>query len=576
MSKIKYLAAAAAIGAIVGGMAVACTAGDDKNHTVVYNYGNIELKTEEVADGGTATEWIASRKSGDNYLEFCGWYTDKACSKGNEYDFSSEVTSDIKLYAKFENAVDIRLKGSYVTGWEHFTTPEYTMTYDKDSGTYKYSHEFIAGDSFMFYNFEIDENGKFVGLGDIVINTSKIDTELSDSDKFNLTSGNIAVNASGTYSFDYNHRTDKVVVTYSDEFDGEYTPSTEWYVAGGGITEPLKSSAYGGKLSDAQKLESLGDNKYSITLDLARGDMFQIVKNKNYAHAHDFTDLVDPKDGETVYFTMRGDNIRCEVKGNYTLTLTVDPASPLGDKIEWKRNGDIFQELGINYDVYYTHAANDWKIDKTDKHTTDPDSGETTFNIMLQKDEQFCFIYYETGTPEEEVGSYGNVGNLITGKYMASGEGASELNSKIGLPEEGDDNFLAKEEGFYTLKIKFTEDGPIVNCIGYLAELPSFEIVIKGPAHDGTWTDSEKYASADGKVEMTLELSEGEFGFVRYAEDADQQYGDYIGAPCLGTSGDANSDFGASGNNFVCKVPGTYRIVIDRSTGSNVVDFYKA
>ena len=46
---------------------------------------------------------------------FKGWYTSADCDEA--YAFDGAVTTDVKIYAAFEKALEIRVKGSYVTGW---------------------------------------------------------------------------------------------------------------------------------------------------------------------------------------------------------------------------------------------------------------------------------------------------------------------------------------------------------------------------------------------------------------------------------------------------------------------------
>ncbi len=190
----------------------------------------------------------------------------------------------------------IMIKGSYITAWGHNTSEEYTMTYNEESKMYEYSHEFVAGDSFCFYNFvkyEGEDGQMHNTLGPININSSKVDQENSDVEYLDLTQGNIGTLANGTYSFTYDYTKDSIVIEYSDTFKGQYILNEIWYVAGSGVTEPLKSSQYGNNLTDAQKLEKLDDNTSEITMDLAKGDMFQIVGDKNYAYSHSLSDLKD-------------------------------------------------------------------------------------------------------------------------------------------------------------------------------------------------------------------------------------------------------------------------------------------
>ena len=68
---------------------------------------------QTVDDGGKATMPDAPERS--DYV-FNGWYTDKACT--TEYDFSSEVTSDITLYAgwteKASEDDEVTAEGEYI------------------------------------------------------------------------------------------------------------------------------------------------------------------------------------------------------------------------------------------------------------------------------------------------------------------------------------------------------------------------------------------------------------------------------------------------------------------------------
>lgn len=89
-----------------------------------------------------------------------------------------------------------------------------------------------------------------------------------------------------------------------------------------------------------------------MTLDLAPGDMFQVVANKNYAMAHSYSDIVEPGEGKDAIFTLAGDNIRVEKAGNYSGSpLRSIPYLPLVIPTWW-RNGDIVQELPVAFDVF--------------------------------------------------------------------------------------------------------------------------------------------------------------------------------------------------------------------------------
>lgn len=535
-----------------------------------------------VEQAGNYTLTLTTHPWSDEYETTHASYTEeeKENFNFNVEDTVTFVRNGDPVVAPSDAPLEIYIKGAYITGWGHDTSAEYTMTYDEENDVYTYSHEFVAGDAFMFYNFTkyLGDDGEWHNtLGSISLNTDTIDQENSDVEYLDLTQGNITVTASGTYSFVYDRNTNSLVVTYDPTFTEGYTPADTWYVSGSGITEPLKSSAFGNNLTDAQKLEKIDNYTYEITLDLARGDLFQIVMNSSYGGQHGFADIVEPvKDGET-YFALAGDgnNARVEVSGNYTLTLNLDDETPLGDTVTWVRNGDIVQELPVAYDVFMKTQPDEgstWII--SERHSTGTDGmaeGVVEFRAYFTAEKQFCFIYYEPGVPDDEVGSYFNPGMLVTGAMIGS-DGA--YNDNFGIFEN---NFVCEVAGFYIMRIDFNGGEVKVDFVGYQETMPEFEAVIKGPAYDGTWDNSDRFASENGRVEMILELSEGEFGFTLYGESMDPQYGDYVGFNFIGENGDANSLFEqqeGGGNNIVCTVPGTYRIVIDYSAGTPVVDFY--
>lgn len=535
---------------------------------------NNTLKSDiQVVQAGNYTLTLTTHPWSDQYETDHEYYTEE-----NKENYNYNVTDTLTfvrngdpVVAPDSAPIDIRIKGSYITGWEHITTDEYTMVYDEDNDVYTYSHEIVAGDSFMFYNFvtEVGEDGEqHITLGGININTGCVDAEHSDIEYLDMTQGNITVNTSGTYSFVYDRNTNKVVVTYDEAFTGGYIPGDTWYISGSGITEPLKSSQFGNNLTDKQKFTKVDEYTYTMTVDLARGDMFQIVENNWYAGAHGFHDIVDPVKGEVEYFSLQADNIRVEYSGNYTLTLNLDKTAPIDDTITWTYNGDIVQELPIAFDVFMKSSAGGW-VPGERLSTVE---GVVTLSVMLSVDEKFCFIYYEPGVPDDEIGSQGNPGQLITESAKGT-EG--QYNDNFG---KFVNDFVCNKAGYYTITIDFNSGSPVVEFVDYLEKLPEFEAVVKGHAYDGTWNNSDSVASSGGIVEMTIVLqNEGEFGFTLYGENYGE-YGLYVGHQCIGTEGDANDLFEAqaNGNNIICTAPGTYRVVIDMTSGTPVLNFYTA
>ena len=465
----------------------------------------------------------------------------------NVEDTISFVRNGDPIVAPSDAPLEIYVKGAYITGWQHKTSQEFTMVYDAEKDVYTYSHEFVAGDAFMFYNFTkyLGEDNKWHNtLGSVCLNTDTVDKEQSDVEALELKpSTNIVAKKSGTYSFVYDRNTDKLTIKYDSAFIQGYTPADTWYISGSGITEPLKSSAFGNNLTDSQKLSKESAYLFKITLDLARGDLFQIVMNGSYGGQHGYANIIDPVKDNITYFALAGDgnNARVEVSGNYTLTLNLDKDTPLNDTITWVRNGDIIQTLPVAYDVFMKTQPDEgstWII--SERHSTGADGmkeGIVEFRAFILEGKQFCFIYYEPGVKAEEVGSYFNPGMLISGAMIGTD---GKYNDNFGIFEN---NFICNVQGFYVMRIDFNGGEVKVDFVGYQKTMPEFEAVIKGPANDGTWNNSQRYASKNGKTEMILKLSKGEFGFTLYGDAMDPQYGDYVGFEIIGANGYANSLF---------------------------------
>lgn len=511
--------------------------------------------------------------------------SDESYEEANKENFNYNVTDTITIVRNGDpineadnTPLEIRIKGSYITAWGHILEPEYTMTYNEETDLYTYSHEFVAGDYFCFYNMiqEEGEDGEmhFVGLGPININSDKVNRDNSDVEYLDLTQGNIGTLANGTYSFSYDRKIDQVTITYDPTFSGEYVVNDTWYVAGTGVTEPLKSSNFGYGLTDAQKLTKIDDYTYEITMDIAKGDMFQIVGNSSYGYSHSITDLVNPVLDGVEYFYKAEDNIACRINGNYTITLHLDPKSPLGDSVTWVRNGEIIQEFTADYDVYMKKAP-DWTL--SPRYQTS--EGKVEIKAWLDAGIEFCFVYYDLNTPTDEVGSYSNPGITITSQMLGT---TGEFNANISN-QTGNNNFECLKAGYYTILIDYSEGAPIVDFVGYEEHMTEFTAMIKGPATEYGWDGSnpDDTVSVNGVVEFIVELKGGtgsnyEFGFTLYGDFAGQ-YGEYIGWANLGTAGNAHDKFSQqanNGNNIVCNESGTYRCVIDRTSGTAVLNIY--
>ena len=73
---------------------------EQKSHRITFHYndGSTTDAVQDVTEGEKATVPELSTRTG---YEFGGWYTDAACTAGQEYDFERPVKGDLELYAKW-------------------------------------------------------------------------------------------------------------------------------------------------------------------------------------------------------------------------------------------------------------------------------------------------------------------------------------------------------------------------------------------------------------------------------------------------------------------------------------------
>lgn len=174
-------------------------------------------------------------------------------------------------------------------------------------------------------------------------------------------------------------------------------------------------------------------------------------------------------------------------------------------------------------------------------------------------DGQFGFSWWDDSTTTG-IGNWIGVANIGT---------SGDANSLF-VSDKDTNNFVASVTGTYKVVIDMSSGTPVVDFYS-----PDWEVIVKGTAFDVGW-DGTRLPVFGNRFELEYEfIEEGEFGFTIYGKTVTNQFGDYVNWAYLGTSGDANGIFSSpSGNNIVCDVGGTYKIVIDFSGDEYVVDFY--
>lgn len=262
-----------------------------------------------------------------------------------------------------------------------------------------------------------------------------------------------------------------------------------YYIVGSGTSPVLSTSSWGDVINDDMKMtKSATENKYTFTVDLFEGDYFQFAINGDWHNQRGYGYLQELKlsDG-TVVFSGSGtigensslrQNIKVELSGNYTFTLTTHPdddtyetthasyteankeafnINPL-DTITWVRNGDVEAEVDVVTDFYIKGSGiTGWKdlYNAATKMTNN--EGIYTLTVYLKEADEFLF------TSRNTIGTTVSVGT----EYLR----ASNLDeaSKSYLNQTASYNMVAKESGTYTFTytkatsvLSVTFDGTVV------------------------------------------------------------------------------------------------------------------
>ena len=345
------------------------------------------------------------------------------------------------------------IKGSKVTGWADSTDSKYLMSKGAD-GKFTLTIELYANDEFMFVGYEmVDEVltalTKYI-KSDMLAEGSAVQVAAKEG-------GNFTTSANGTYTFTFDPETEKVTVSYSDEFSlEEIARPTTWYILGNGTVADsvLNKAAWGLADEEAQGFVDKGNGVYELTLDLYVGDAFKICSDSSWANARDFGYLVNPGDN----FKANG-NIEVLIAGNYTLTLTIDE-DETKDTITWVRNGDAAegqeQEVVIDAFAIKGSKVTNWADSTAEEHLMKKNTeGKYVLTIQLYANDEFMFVAYQ------------NVESVLTGLpiYIKSDMIAEGSAEQVAAKAGG--NFTTSANGTYT----FTYDHETKSItIAYSAE----------------------------------------------------------------------------------------------------------
>ena len=367
----------------------------------------------------------------------------------------------------------------------------------------------------------------------------------------------------------------------------------DFYVVGSGTSTLLMSSNWGKNITDAHKMtKDPNKNEYTITLDLLKGDEFQFAINSSWENKRGFGYLttLTLEDGTAAFSgqgsvydeSTKGANIKVELSGNYTITLTTHPADDYYntsaptyteetkevynlstyDTITWVRNGDpLVTEVTLT--EFYIKGAKitGWK-DMINPATKMVANGDIhTMSVYLNKDEEFLFCSQVTvGTNPPSAGSVFVKSNCLDTAAQAFIGGYAETGT----------NMKALESGLYTFTYNAATNVLSVEFDGSKT-LEERDYYLDGTYGGGNWGDYQKnqadhlFAAGDNNtyVMSNVALAAGEELIIRSYPAGTQNPG-WSGYVDLTYAYLATNDaFEANGNNIKVKTAGNYDIVID-------------
>lgn len=557
------------------------------------------LKTEKIDKGGTVSSYTPTK--GDGY-EFVNWFATP--SKSHKFDFSEEINDNISIYGGFskyvEDTRDYYIIGAgtsalLLDGWgvindaHKFTKApnknEYTLTLDlkKDdeftlNASVKYEGKRGAG-YLTKYALE-DGTEVFEGLGSVY----------DDSNK----GSNIKVKYSGNYTLTltthpnedyYNTNGNGYTEANKEIYNISPYDTIDWVRNGDVLQETVVTTEYfiQGEQITGWKPVYISDNKmikgangYSLEIYLKAGEEFMFI-------TRNVTDGVATPGGKTLkadilteaskaYVNGTAGNITAKAAGTYTFTYD-DTAETLSVAFDATK-------VPARYDYYLdgSFGGNTWGAYQTAEDITPFKLVNTSGdeykieNVTLAANEEFIIRYHDEGAALKKddygKGNY-NFLNLVGG-------GANFVQ-----PDKGT-NIKVVTAGNYD--ITFNSYSKIIKIVPHVEGADVYDIYLKGTgvynSADTASDWSHNFAAAwkmmlnedETAYEFVIVVKEtAEFGLELFNKGVASGNGQFLNTAALGSDGDANSLFGATGN-FKCTTAGTYKVVYTLETSK--IDIY--
>lgn len=585
---------------------VAC--GDSETtYTVTFMYDDEVIGTQEVEEGGYATEWTpnAAEVAGEGY-EFVDWFATP--SKNHYFDFTTPITADTTAYAGFtlftEDTRTFYVVGSgtsellLVSDWGNVITEAHQLTKDPEKNEYTITMDLKEGDQFQF---AIDSDwANKRGYGYLATTTMDDGTEVfsgegsvyDDSSKgSNIVceySGNYTLtlhtypnedyyNTSGTgYTEDrkeiYNLGTyDKITWVRNGDVLNDTVTVTDFYIKGQDIT------GWADMYNSYTQMTNDG-GIYTLSIYLKEGDAFMFTSRitevtddgTNYSTGSEYIRFTNIAEDDTqTYVSASGTNMVANASGTYTFTydsntkvLTVEfDADTVPAEYDYYLDGNFG---GGNYGMFIDDPDS-YKMIETGEGT----GVYTITGIELEEGNELLIRSYLAG----ETADWDHTHIDYQYAYLAA-------NSSFSAASDTNNNILVLESGTYNITID--SYSKIITISVYDPDADpddTLDVYIKGSAVNSwnhNWSEEYRFTLSEDKTsyELTITLTANDdFGIEVFSKGVTEGYGSYYGASAIGTSGNANSIFTPeNGSDFVCSTAGTYRIVYNIVAGT--IDFY--
>lgn len=601
MKKLKWIAMALVL--VLGMAAFAACKPDEPEtpvFTVTYYDGTTVLKTEEVEEGGHATDWEPEAKEG---MEFSDWYVDAGLNR--VFDFEGEaITADRSLYAGYVavGTDDTRTWAIVGSGqgdilsssaWGTVITDVHMLEKTAGENEFTITLDLYEDDQFQFATDTSWMNQRGFGYIPLADRTMTVDgeevTPFSGGGGIGETAdkqSNIIVEYPGNYTFtlttypdedyyDDNVNNGLVSISNFDTITYEYngpaaelsSTVTEFYIKGQDITQ------WGDMYNPATQMTRVGST-YTLTVYLKAGD--QVM----------FTSLnVDRETGEstvgTTYinvtnldeesaslFTAAGNNMTVNTSGEYTFTYDADSKtlSAALDEDATLVQADYYLDgsfggLSWNqsfYDPDYKFAATG-----NDVYTLD--------GIELAAGDEIVIQSFTQGATEES----GEKLAAYNFRYYRGTDGAFEA------ADADNNNYNIAVVTAGTYNIEFDAYAKIITIVP--ADM-QHTVYIKGSFVEG-WKitdengelidDYKLEETSDGVFEITMTITDEMVNGATWQaglqlDTTTGSDGTFIGAGALGedAADNANALFRPeTGGNLTSTTAGTYRFVYDLNTG---------